>query len=648
MKRALARTQILQIVQSRDIREASSMSRIARKPADLFAAPSVILEARPDGSRRMRSAIALPPSSLRCSGEWLERWASETPDTVFLAERGADGEWVKVSYGQALARVKAIANALLGLGLSAERPVMVLSDNGVEHALLMLACLHIGVPHCAVSPGNSLLSRDFAKLKANVDLLRPGVIFADPIERFMPAIEAVKALHDGVVIAGGNSQPQAGTHAFAAMEQAGVDPTGKYAAVRRAFEAVTPDTIAKFLFTSGSIGTPKAVITTQRMMCSNQEANAQIWPFMAIQRPVIVDWLPWSHVFGGNYCFNKVLCWGGSFYIDGGKPAPGLLEKTVKNLTDIAPTQYFSVPRAYDMLVPLLRDNAALRKNFFSRLQIIFYAGAALPQHLWEELDRLARMELGEPVTMLSSWGSTETAPAATDCHFQAVRSGVIGVPIPGTELKLVPVADKLEVRVKGPNVFPGYWKQPRLTKEAFDDEGYYIIGDAVEFVDPKKPEQGLLFDGRVAEDFKLLTGTWVHVGSLRVAGIDALSPVAQDIVVTGHDRDEIGFLVFPNMSECRRLAGLPTDAPADQVLRHPMVKERVREGLVRMKREGGGSSTYPARLLLMAEPPSTEAGEITDKGYINQRAVLTRRADLVVHLYSDEIDSGVITLGAS
>jgi feruloyl-CoA synthase len=624
------------------------MKQIARKPAELFAPPSVILETRPDGSRLMRSAIALPPSSLRCSGEWLERWARETPDAVFLAERGVDGEWIKVSYGAALSRVKAIANALLGLALSPQRPVMVLSDNGVEHALLMLACMHIGVPHCAVSPGNSLMSRDFAKLKANVELLRPGVIFADPVERFMPAIEAVKSLHDGIVIAGSNSKPQAGTYAFAAMEQAGADPTGKYEAVRRAFESVSLDTIAKFLFTSGSIGAPKAVITTQRMMCSNQEANAQIWPFMAIQKPVIVDWLPWSHVFGGNYCFNKVLCWGGSFYIDGGKPAPGLLEKTVKNLTEIAPTQYFSVPRAYDMLVPLLRDNAVLRKNFFSRLQIIFYAGAALPQHLWEELDRLARMELGEPVTMLSSWGSTETAPAATDCHFQAVRSGVIGVPIPGTELKLVPVADKLEVRVKGPNVFPGYWKQPKLTKDAFDEEGFYIIGDAVEFVDPRKPEQGLLFDGRVAEDFKLTTGTWVHVGSLRVAGIDALSPVAQDIAVTGHDRDEIGFMVFPNMSECRRLTGLANDAPADQVLGHPMVKERLREGLLRMKREGGGSSTYPSRILLMGEPPSTEAGEITDKGYINQRAVLTRRADLVVHLYSDVPDSGVITLGAN
>ncbi|MCF8184724.1 MAG: feruloyl-CoA synthase [Polynucleobacter sp.] len=624
------------------------MNTIARKPADLFAEPSVILESRPDGSRRLRSAIALPPSSVRCSGEWLGRWARETPEAVYLAEGGGDGEWARLTYATTLSRVKAIASWLLGQRLSAERPVLVLSDNGIEHALLMLACLHVGIPHCAVSPGNSLLSKDFAKLKANVELLRPGVIFADPIERFLPAIEAVKALHDGVVLAGSNSQSAAGAMAFAEMEKLGAGDTAKYSAVQRAFEAVTPDTIAKFLFTSGSIGTPKAVITTQRMMCSNQEANAAIWPFMARQKPIIVDWLPWSHVFGGNYTFNKVLCWGGSFYIDGGKPVPGLLEKTVKNLTEIAPTQYFSVPRAFDMLVPQLRDNAVLRKNFFSRLQIIFYAGAALPQHLWEELDRLARMELGEPVTLLSSWGSTETSPAATDCHFQAVRAGVIGVPIPGTELKLVPVADKLEVRVKGPNVFPGYWKQPKLTQEAFDEDGFYIIGDAVEFVDANKPEMGLLFDGRVAEDFKLLTGTWVHVGSLRVAGIDALSPIAQDIVVSGHDRDEIGFLVFPNLPECRRLAKLGDEVTADRVLAHPAVKERVREGMLRLKREGGGSSTYPSRLLLMAEPPSTEAGEITDKGYINQRAVLTRRADLVLDLYSDLADGGVITLGAN
>jgi feruloyl-CoA synthase len=620
------------------------MNTIARTPAELFVDPAVILEARPDGSRLFRSALALPAYS-RCSGEWLERWAAETPDAILIAERGADGEWVKVTYGDALARVYRIGTWLLGQNLSPERPVLVLSDNGVEHALLMLACLHVGVPISPVSPGNSLLSKDFAKLKANVELLRPGVIFADPIERFLPAIAAVQALHDGVVVAGGRSQPQAGILPFAEIEKVGADTTANFAAVHAAFEAITPDTIAKFLFTSGSVGAPKAVITTQRMMCSNAEMKSVIWPFLNRQKPVIVDWLPWSHVFGGSHNFNKVVRFGGSIYVDDGKPAPALLHKTVKNLTDVAPTIYFSVPLAYALLVAKLRDDAALRKNFFSRLQIIFYAGAALPQSTWDELERLAVMELGHPVVMLSSWGSTETAPACTDCHFQAVRSGVIGVPVPGTTLKLVPVADKLEVRVKGPNLFPGYWKQPALTKAAFDEEGFYMIGDAVEFVDPARPEQGLLFDGRVAEDFKLLSGTWVHVGSLRVAGISALSPVAQDIVVTGHDRDEIGFMIFPNVAECRRIAGLGDDAASDAVLGHPAIKERLREGLLRMKRDGGGSSTYPTRVLLMGEPPSGEAGEITDKGYINQCAVLTRRADLVPYLYSDVPDSGVITL---
>ena len=618
------------------------MSAIARKPAELFVDPAVILEARPDGSRLFRSKLELPGFA-RCSGEWLERWAVETPDAILIAERGTDGEWVKVTYGQALARVYRIATWLLGQNLSPERPVLVLSDNGVEHALLMLACLHVGVPISPVSPGNSLLSKDFLKLKANVELLRPGVIFADTIERFLPAINAIAGLHDGVVVAGSRSAPQAGTLPFAEIERVGADDTANFAAVKAAFAALTPDTIAKFLFTSGSVGTPKAVITTQRMMCSNAEMKSIIWPFLNTQKPVICDWLPWSHVFGGSHNFNKVVRFGGSLYIDDGKPLPALLPKTVRNLTDVSPTIYFSVPLAYALLVAELRDNAALRKSFFSRLQIIFYAGAALPQSTWDELERLAVMELGHPVVMLSSWGSTETAPACTDCHFQAVRSGVIGVPIPGTTLKLVPVADKLEVRVKGPNLFPGYWKQPELTAKAFDEEGFYMIGDAVSFVDPARPEQGLLFDGRVAEDFKLLSGTWVHVGSIRVAGISALSPIAQDIVLTGHDRDDIGFLVFPNIGECRRLAGLGDDVPAAQVVGHPAIKERVREGMVRLKQHGGGSSTYPARALLMAEPPSSEHGELTDKGYINQRAVLTRRADRVVELYSDVPDSSII-----
>ena len=616
------------------------MDVLDRAPEGLFADPAVVIEVRPDGSRLVTSKLEMPEYA-RCTGVWLERWADETPDAVFLAERGTDGDWVTVSYRQVRERIYRIATWLLGQNLSAERPVLVLSGNSLEHGLLMQACLHVGIPIASVSAGNSLQSKDFVKLKANVELLKPGVIFADTIERFAPALAAIASLHDAVVLAGSTTAAIPGAVPFADVERTPVDAE----AVRAAFESVGPDTIAKFMFTSGSVGTPKAVITTQRMMCSNAEMKSVIWRFLNRTKPVVVDWLPWSHVFGGTHNMNIVLRFGGSMYLDEGKPLPALVGKTVRNLTDVAPTIYFSVPLAYDLLVSELRDNPALRKNFFSRLQIIFYAGAALPQSIWEELERLAEMELGHRVVMLSSWGATETAPANTDCHFQAVRSGVIGVPVPGTTLKLIPVADKLEVRIKGPNVFPGYWKQPDLTAEAFDEEGFYCIGDAVEFVDVDHPEQGLLFDGRIAEDFKLLSGTWVHVASLRVAGISALFPIALDIVVTGHDRDDIGFLVFPNIAECRRLAGLADDVPVEAVLRHPNVKLRVREGMSRLKREGGGSSTYPTRLLLLAEPPSSEAGEMTEKGYINQRIVRTRRADRVLELYGEVPDPAVITL---
>ena len=619
------------------------MNQVLRDPAQLFAPAALSVEQRPDGSQILRSPVPLLPSADKL-GASLEHWAATAPARPFLVERGADGAWVELTYAETLARVRAVATWLLGQGLSAERPVAILSDNSTEHAVLMLAAMHIGVPVSSISPAYSLVSRDHAKLKANIELLRPGVIFVEDHGRFTPALTAIAGLHDGVVVAGSRSGAGEGAVPFAALLEK-TEP----AAVAAAFATVNGNSIAKFLFTSGSVGAPKAVVNTQRMLCANQQAKAQVWPFLEQSPPVIVDWLPWSHTFGSNHNFNMVLRNGGTLYLDAGKPAPGAFEITQNNLREVAPTVYLNVPRGFDMLVSALHTDEALRRNFFSRLQVIFYAAAALPQHLFDEINQLALATVGEHIPLVSGWGSTETAPLCTDSHFVPERAGVIGIPVPGTELKLTPSADKLEVRVRGPNVMPGYWKLPELSAAAFDDEGFYQIGDAVEFVDAAHPEKGLLFNGRVGEDFKLLTGTWVHVGSLRIKGIDALVPLAQDIVVTGHDRDDIGFLIFPNVAELRKLsANLAADAPVEALLRQPSVRAMLARGLARLKKEGGGSSGYAARAMLMAEPPSIDAGEITDKGYINQRMVLTRRADFVLRLHADQPDDDIVLPAAA
>jgi feruloyl-CoA synthase len=574
-------------------------------------------------------------------GDWLEEWAENAPGRPFLFERGADDAWTGVNYGDARRRVRRLAAGLVRRRLSAERPIAILSDNGIDHALLTLAAMHAGVPVSPVSPAYSLMSKDYAKLSAIVRLLQPGVIFVSDPARFAGALAALNGLHTAEIVVGTASNAIGATH----LAEVEIDDE---ATVDAAFAAVRPDTIAKFLFTSGSTGNPKAVINTQRMLCSNQQAKAQLWPFLVSQPPAIVDWLPWSHTFGANHNFNMVLKNGGTLYIDGGKPAPGLFDKSVANLREIAPTIHFNVPRGYDMLVGALRADAALRANFFSRLSVLFYAGAALPQNLWDALNELSVAECGRQVPLVTSWGSTETAPLATDCHFQAPRSGVIGNPVPGTELKLIPQAagaDQYEIRVRGPNVTPGYWKEPDLTAASFDEEGFYRIGDAVRFFDPQQPATGLVFDGRLAEDFKLATGTRVNVGSLRVRGIAALAPLAQDIVVTGHDGEWCGFLVFPNLSACRSFADLPPDAPAHEVIAHPMIRARIRQGLNALREAGQGSSMHAARALLLAEPPSIDAGEINDKGYINQRAVRERRAGNVALLHAPEPGDNVISL---
>ncbi|HWA78634.1 MAG TPA: feruloyl-CoA synthase [Polyangiaceae bacterium] len=610
-----------------------------RELASMFAPPAVEEERRADGAILLRSSMPLGGYA-RCTGEYLEHWALTAPSRPFLLERSPSGEFQGVTYAEALAEARRVGAWLLERELSAQRPVVILSENSVQHGLLTLASLHVGIPVAPVSPAYSLMSQDFKKLKTIVQTLQPGLIYVSDCARFAAALAAVRDLHDASIVAGSASSSSSGLLSFGALR-----PSQGFAALDRAFAAISPDTIAKFLFTSGSADEPKGVINTQRMLCSNQQAIAQVWPFIR-EPPVLVDWLPWHHTFGGNHNFNMMLRNGGTLYIDSGRPIPGDFEQTLANLREVAPSVYFNVPRGYDFLVSALRDDRALREHFFSRLRLIFYAAASLPQSVWETLDALALQTLGRRVPMVSAWGSTETAPAATSCHYQADRSGVIGVPLPGCELKLVPNGEKLEARVRGPNVTPGYWKKPELTAKFFDEEGYLKTGDAVRFVDSQRPERGLLFDGRLAEDFKLSTGTWVHVGALRLNAIAALSPVAQDVVVTGHDRDEVGFLIFPNLAACRSLCSeLRSDAGVAEVLRHAAVRARVTAGLAALSQSGGGSSTYATRALLLAEPPSIDAGEITDKGYINQGAVLSRRAAAIQGLYDSPPDPSVLTL---
>ena len=602
-----------------------------------FAPAAVISEQLGDGSVLLSCPRSLQPYA-RCVGEYLEHWAQAAPERVFLAERQAAG-WRRITYAKALATVRAIGASFLERQLSADRPLVILSDNSVNHALLALGAMHVGVPVAPVSQAYSLMSRDHIKLRSILDLLNPGLIYACDGARFAPAMRAVD-LH-GAPIATDSGEAQEGLPIFSFSE---LLATTAGADVDRAFAAVGPDTIAKLLLTSGSTGSPKGVVNTQRMLCSNQQAVVQNWPFLEERPPVVVDWLPWNHTFGGNHNFNMILRNGGTLYVDEGKPAPGLIEKTVANLRDVSPTMYFNVPRGFDMLIPYLERDDALRKRFFADLYMIFYAAAALPQNLWRRLEELSIQERGRPTVMLSAWGATETAPMVTNVHFKIDRAGVIGLPAPGCEIKMVPNASKLELRVRGPNVTPGYWKQPELTKAAFDEEGFYLMGDAGRFADPQDHAKGIEFDGRIAEDFKLMSGVWVHVGALRIHALSMLAPVAQDIVVTGHDRESVGFMVFANPVGCRSLCpDLAPDAPLAQVLADPRVAAHVRAGMAKLVAEGGGSSMVADRALLMEEPASIDAGEITDKGYINQRAVLTRRASQVERLYAVAPDDQVI-----
>ncbi len=597
-----------------------------------------VLERRCGGVIHIRAAQALPPYHAKL-GEPLDHWAKATPDRVFLAQRDTQDRWRTLSYAEVLARVKRIGAALLRRGLSAERPIAIISGNDIEHALLGLAAMYVGIPYAPISPAYSLLSSDFGKLRAIIDLLTPGLVFANDGGPFARAL--YQTVPDSIeVVVARNPLGDRPTTLFADLLGA-EDNAG----VASAHAQVSHDTIAKFLFTSGSTGNPKAVINTQRMLCSNQAMLAAGFAFITDEPPVVVDWLPWSHTFGSNHNFNMVLVNGGSLYIDDGNPTPSGVTKTARNLRDIAPTIYFNVPKGYEALVPHFRADKQLAQNFFSRLKVLFYAGAGLNQTTWDDLTRLAIETTGERIIFLSSLGSTETAPLALACSWDFDRPGNIGLPAPGVELKLVPSEGKLEARLRGPHITPGYWRQDQLTRDAFDEEGFYKLGDALKFVDPDDAGKGLLFDGRIAEDYKLSTGTWVSVGPLRARFIDRMAPYVRDVVFAGPDRDAIVALVFPDIEACRKLSGLVTDVAPTAVLEAPRLRATISTLLNKLAAASTGSSTRVTCALLMAEPPSMDKGEMTDKGSINQRAVLKNRATLVDELYATPLSSRVIVV---
>jgi feruloyl-CoA synthase len=587
-------------------------TRSADPAGHVFATPSVQTEALPDGGLILRSAIPLGAFEAS-AGEWLREWTTRTPERVFLAERKPDGDWATLTYDEASRAAHAVGQALLDRMLSPTRPVVVLSGNSIDHAILMLGGYLVGVPVCPVSVAYSLICADPGKVQDILDVMRPGLVFAQDGDAFRRILTSTDLHGAEVVVSTGE---QDGWTPFAALTR--TEPTR---AVDQAFAAVGPDTVAKVLFTSGSTGRPKGVPNTHRMICSNQQALARIWPFTSHEPPVLVDWLPWSHTFGGNHNLHLVLRSGGTLFIDAGKPAPGLFETSLRNLVDVSPTIYLNVPLGFSLLVDALEADPATARAFFRRLRLIMCAAAALPMDTWNRLTALARRFAPRDVALTTSWGATETAPAATSAHFPLDGPGTIGVPLPGTEIKLAPVNHRFELRVRGPNVAPGYVSGPFEATEV-DEEGFYRTGDAGRLADRTDPSKGVVFDGRIKENFKLANGTWVHTAGVRMAALQATAPLVWDLVVTGEGRDHLGILAWPT--------------PAGRSLGDGLAAE-----LRRRLREAQAASPDTAsqtirRLLLLTEPPSIDAGEITDKGYVNQRAVLQRRSALVEALYQD------------
>ena len=603
-----------------------------------FTDPAVSIERKSDGTIYLRPTKPLGDYPARITDR-LHHWANVAPDRVFMAGREGGRGWRELRYGELLTASRHIASSLLKRGLCAEKPVVILSGNSIDHALISFGALYAGIPFCPVSPAYSLISRDYGKLAYLMKLLTPGLVFADDADQFADALSANVGEGTEIAAAFGTVRGRDVTTLAELMA------TPLHPALDAAHDAIGRDTIAKFLLTSGSTGNPKAVINTQAMICANQVMLRETLAFLKDEPPVIVDWLPWNHTFGGNHNIGLTLYNGGSMYLDRGKPMPGGIEETVRNLREISPTVYFNVPKGYEALLPYLRDDAGLRAKFFARLHAMFFAGAALPGHIWNSLDELSVRETGARVPMLTGLGATETAPFFMSVNPRTSRSGHVGLPVPGNDAKLVPNNGKLEVRARGPNVTPGYWRQPELSKAAFDEEGFYKFGDALKPADPHDFHAGFDFDGRIAEDFKLASGTWVSVGPLRARFIAACAPLVRDVVIAGLNRDEISAIVVLDLDGCRLInATLPYDDIAATAADR-LIRDAFRERFAKFLASSTGSSTRITRAILLDVPLSIDRGEVTDKGSINQRAVLEHRSQLIEILYSPTPPAHVITL---
>jgi feruloyl-CoA synthase len=598
-----------------------------------------VVERRENGVTYVRSPEPLGGYPARVTDR-LEFWASEAPERVFLAQRGRDGDWLTTTYAGALTRVRRLASGLLEHGLSANRPLIILSGNSVEHGLLALAAMYAGIPYAPIAPAYSLAVRQFAALGEVWQNLKPGMAFAAEGALFAPALKAV--MKEEIKVVHHSSIPVGISSISLAELESGTASTAAGEANRR----TGPDAIAKVLFTSGSTGLPKGVITTHRMLCANQQMIAQVMPCLSDEPPVLCDWLPWNHTFGGSHNFGIALHNGGTLYIDAGRPTPELFGETVRNLREIAPTAYFNVPKAYEMLLGHLRADAKLRRTFFSRLNFLFFAAAGLSQHVWDGLQDVAFETCGEEILVVTGLGATETAPFAVSTGIEGSASGRIGLPVPGVELKLVPVGRRTEARLRGPSITPGFWGRPDLDAAAFDEENYYRMGDAIVFVDSQDILKGFLFDGRLNEDFKLSSGTWVRVGSLRMRLLAHFGSLLQDVVLAGPDRDYVTALLFPGASVCKDLyAHLPENPLVADILGRPEIRELFQERLDTFAALNGNNSTCVVRAILLDVPPSMEAREITDKGSVNQSAVLKNRAELVVELYKEPAPASVLVI---